>query len=382
MENTQRKLSSAQLACLIFILGMSLKLLILPILLIKSSGRAATLSFAALLIIDLMMLAVMIAAIVIAPEKSFTELLEELIGKWAAKVVYVVLVIYFFFKLALLSGDVQIFFSEGLLPDLHWTLYCIPFFATCALIGAGTARAIGRTAIVVAVFVGVAIIITFVLISAGVDFSLLLPITASGLKNVPKDLQRYAMWYGDFTILAAFIGCIKRTRKTCAAGITAGVISAVFVMFFAVSLIASFSDIADIIRFGQNISGLSLDAIGNEQQGRFDLVLFCIWLFAIFLKAGLFAYGAVNFTAATVPKLQGHKGWIAFVLAVLLFVESRFATQNTALHSFMIDFASIPALIIQSAVPIIALIAAAVGRHRQNKGNKSIVAANSGEDGL
>ena len=367
MENTERKLSTAQLACLVFILGLSLKLLILPILLIKSSGRDATLSFAALLIVDLIMLAVMIAAIVLAPQKSFCELLESLIGKWAAKAVYIVLVVYFFFKLVLLSGDVQIFFSEGLLPDLHWTLYSIPFFAMCAVIGAGTARAIGRTAQMIIVIVGVSIIMTLVLISAGVDFSLLLPVSASGLKNVPKDLLRYSMWYGDFTVLAAFIGSVKRTRKTYAVSIIAGVISAVFVMFFAVSLIASFSDIAEIIRFGQNVSGLSLDAIGNEQQGRFDLVLFCIWLFALFLKAGLFAYGTVHFTSATVPKLKAHKGWIAFSLAVLLFVTSRFVTQNTALHAFMIDFAAIPALIIQCFVPLIALIAAAVGRHKQNK---------------
>lgn len=382
METTERKLSSAQLACLVFILGMSLKLLILPILLIKSSGRDATLSFAALLSIDLVMLALMITAIVLAPEKSFCELLEGLIGKWAAKAVYAVLAVYFFFKLVLLSGDVQIFFSEGLLPDLHWTLYSIPFFAMCALIGAGTVRAIGRTAQMIVLFVGAAIIMTLVLISAGVDFSLLLPIKASGLKNVPKDLLRYSMWYGDFTVLAAFIGSIKRTRKTYAVSIIAGVISALSVMFFALSLIASFSDIADIIRFGQNISGLSLDAIGNEQQGRFDLILFCVWLFAIFLKAGVFAFGAVHFTCAVVPKLGAHKGWVGLALAVLLFTVSRFTTQNTALHSFMIDFAAIPALIIQCAMPLLALTAAIVGRRRQNKGAKTAVKAKSEEGDL
>ena len=382
MEHTERKLSTAQLACIIFILGMSLKLLILPILLIKSSGRDATLSFAALLTLDLIMLAVMIAAIVLAPEKSFTELLEGMIGKWAAKVVYIVLVVYFFFKLALLSGDVQMFFSEELLPDLQWTLYCMPFFAMCAIIGVGTARSIGRTAQIIAVIVGVAIIMTFVLICVGVDFSLLLPINAGGLKKVPTDLCRYAMWYGDFTVLTVFMGSIKRTKKTYALGITAGIISAVFVMFFAVSLIASFADIADIIRFGQNVSGLSLDAIGNEQQGRFDLVLFCVWLFALFLKAGIFTFGVVHFTTATVPKLDAHKGWIGLVIAVLLFVTSRLATQNTALHAFMISYAAIPALIIQSVVPVLTLIASLVGRHKQNKGCSAVVKPKNAEGDL
>lgn len=361
MLATERRINTAQLFTVVFILGMSLKMLMLPVLLLKAMGRDSVLGLSAILLSELICLGACIAAIVLAPEKSFTELLEGCVGKIAARAVLALFAVYFLFKLLLLSGEVRIFFCENLFGEFPWTLYSLPFFGLCVVMGMGSLRALGRCAQFLFPFIAVATVVMFVLIASGIDFRESFPIGEFGFANISRGTLRYAMWYGDYSALVVCLGAVKRTRKTAALSITAGVISSLSALFYMFGLTASFSNVCFLIRYGQNVTGMSHYALGNVMQGRFDLVLFCLWMISVFVKAGLFSYAVVFCIRAVVPVGRAP---VALGVGVVLYIATLFVPSAVGLHVFMTEYMFVPALIFQFATPALMLVVSLIGRRR------------------
>ncbi len=364
MVATERRISTAQLFTVVFILGMSLKMLMLPVLMLKAVGRDSVLGMAVVLGSEFICLAAMIAAVVLSPQKSFTELLEQCVGKIAAKIVFCLLALFFFCKLLLLSGEVRIFFSENLFGESPWSLYSLPFFGICVVMGMGSLRTLGRSVQFLFPFIVGATVVMFALIGTGVEFSEVLPIGEFGWRNVSRAAYRHAMWYGDHSVLIVCLGAVKRTKKTAAITAVAGVLSACVVLFFMFGLTATFSNVCYLIRYGQNVTGMSHYALGNVMQGRFDLMLFCVWMFSVFLKAGFFMYAVVFFVRAVVPV---NNAWPSLITGALLYGITLMITSATGLHTFMIRYAAAPALAFQFAVPAVMLLVALAGRRKQKR---------------
>lgn len=359
----EKRINTAQLFTLIFILGMSLKMLMLPVLLLKSGGRNAVAAMTVILLCELACLAVLLAALKLAPDKSFAELLRACMGRWAAKAVFLLFALFFFLKLVLLSGEVRIFFSENLFSEFSWCVYAIALFAFCVVVGKGTLRALARTAQFLFPLIVSATVLMFVL-SGITDYARALPLMENGWRNFFPTTLRYAMWYGDYSALVIVFGSLKRTKTTTVLSVLSAVAASVVVLFFTVGLTASFADVADLMRFGQNITGLSHNALGNAMHGRFDLVLFCVWLCSAFIKAGVFTYAVVYFIRSTVPCQPGIP---ALGVGVALYAVTFVCASATALHIFMLRYCAVPALVFQFAVPALALAAACAERYKTKR---------------
>ena len=379
MVATQRKISTAQLFTVIFVLGMSLKMLMLPVLLLKACGRDSVIAMAIVLVMELLCLSAMLAAVLLAPNKRFAELLADCFGKWASKGILLVMAVFFFAKLTLLSGEVRIFFTENLFKEFAWGVYSLPFFALCALFGMGATRSVGRAVQFLFPFIAIASLVMSALICRGVEFWEVLPIGGYGIKNVSAETTRYAMWYGDYSALAVFLGAVKRNRKTALWGSIAGISVSAVPMLFMLGLSAAFSNVCYLIRFGQNVTGMTQYALGNTVQGRFDLLLFCVWLLSAFLKAGIVSYAAVYCLCAVFPAKPPLTAWL---LGLILYIVSICFPSATGLHTFMIRFMAIPALVWQFAVPALSVFAAARYRRKIEKRRKTVrrAAAAKGDD--
>ncbi len=364
MVTTEKRITSAQLACIVFILGMSLKMLVLPVLLIKSVWRDAAVSIALILSIEFVCLIALTVAFIVAPDERFPVLVQKCFGKWVAKVLFVLFAVYFFFKLILLSGEVRIFFSENLFADFNWQAYSLPLFALCAVMGMGTARAIGRTAQFLLPCIVVAIVVLLALVGAGADLSGILPFLEHGAHNAMRDVVRFSMWYGDYSILVVFLGSVKRTKKTAVVTVAAGFAALLAVLFYSVILISAFSSVADYVRYGQNVMGMSPVMQANLMQGRFDLLFFCIWLFSVFVKAGVLSYAAVTFLCTALPVRQPL---CSLIFAALLYFVTMLWGSATGLQSFMIETCAVASFVFQFVAPIVALVVAFAGRHRVKK---------------
>lgn len=376
MVTTEKRITLAQLACIIFILGMSLKMLVLPVLLIKSSNRDAFLGMVFITVMELICLGAMIAAIIISPDMSFTELIEKCVGKVVAKMFYVAIIILLFFKLLLLFGDVRVFVTENLFPESDWNILSLPLLALCAVVGMGSLRALGRMSQFLAPIIIVATVILFCIIGIGVDYSGILPVGGNGFGDALRDMVYHAMWYGDYSVLVVCLGALRRTKKTALVTLSAGVLASAVVLFFTLVLTASFGSVAEYVRFGQNVTGMSNLTLGNATSGRFDLALFCVWTLSILIKAGILSYGAVYFLRSLFPCPR----WGASLgLCIVLYIVSLFCYSALGLHSFMLEYCSVIAFVVQTVIPVAALIFAIWGKRKGKKPAVSTLAKENGE---
>ena len=371
----EKRVSTAQLFAIVMILGTALKMMMLPVLLLKSSGRDSVIGLSVILAFELVCLGAAVAAIVLAPDKSFPELLESLVGKAGVKIIFSVLALFFLSKLILTSGEVRIFFSENLFAEFPWPVYAIPFFALCIMFGKGTARAIGRTCQFLLAFIVVATLVMLVLIGRGVDFEEILPLGRFGASFIATDMLKFSMWYGDYAVLAVFLGSVKRTRHTALLTMISGVLSSLVVLSFTLGLTASFANLCSLIRFGQNVTGMSHYALGNLLEARLDLMVFCVWMLGIFLKAGIFAYAVVYCVRVAVPS---NTIWPALISGAAMYIISVCIPSATGLHSFMSQIMAWPALILQIVVPALMLVAVLAHRGKENK-KKDANKTDSGE---
>ena len=364
MVAPERRITCAQLFTVVVVLGMGVKMLMLPVLLLKSCGRDSVLALMLLLALELTCLGASIVALVLAPQYSFADLLRATVGKVAAKIVCIVFAVYFLGKLILLSGEVRIFFCENLYNDFSWVLFAVPFFGLCFMFGKGTLRAIGRCTQFLFPFIAFATVVMFVLIGMGVEYAEVLPIGEFGWRTVSRTAFRYAMWYGDYSVLVVCLGAVKRTKGTAIATACAGVLASAIVLFFMFGITATFSNVCYLIRYGQSVTGMSHYALGNALQGRFDLVLYCVWMIAVFLKAGMFSYAAVYCLCSALPL---RRGWVSGVLSAGLYLLAVNIPSAAGLHDFMTRYLATPALILQFVVPAVMLTVAIAGRHIDKK---------------
>ena len=364
MVETEKRISTAQLFTVIFILGMGLKILMLPVLMLKVVGRDSVLGLAGMGVLELLCLGAMLAAVMLSPEKSFFDMTVELVGKAAAKIIFAFLAAFFFFKLLLLVGEVRVFFSENLLQNFSSTVYSLPLCGLCVVMGMGTLRAIGRTSQFLFPFIAVAMLCLFVFIGMGVDYSEIFPLGDCGFKSTFTNSFKHSMWFGDYSSLVAVIGSVRRTKRTATAGVIAGIIASLTVIFYMLGLTASFSNVCYLLRFGQNVTGMSHYALGDVMQGRLDVMLFCMWIVSVLVEAGFYSFTTVSCLEKVIPV---KKELLSLSAGVLLFAVLLLWQSTSDLQAFAINYFSVPAAVFQIAVPVFAVIVTAVARRREKK---------------
>lgn len=362
-EKSKISMSTGQLFVFTFTLGLSLKMLMLPVLLLKASGRSAAVSLAGVLLSEVLCLVVLGLAMKKAPDKSFLTLVRESLGKAGEKIIAVMLFAYFFLKLLLVTSGTQIFFAEGLLSEAPWGVYVLPLVAFCILFGMGTARQVGRCAQFLFPFIAVSTLVIFLLVSFGADYGNLLPLFEGAPLPFLKNAARYAMWYGDYSALIVFFGSVKRSKHTLLLTNLAGVLASVAVLMFSLGLIAAFSEVGDILRFGQNVVGLSRFTLLGPASGRFDLLVFCVWQLSAFIKAGVFMYAAGTFLSSV---LGISRGVASFSTGVLLYGAILLCGAPIDMHDFFGRLSWI-ALGVQFALPPFCLILAVLSARRERK---------------
>ncbi|MDE7395312.1 MAG: GerAB/ArcD/ProY family transporter, partial [Clostridiales bacterium] len=311
-----------------------------------------------------------------APDKSFLMLVREALGKAGEKIVSALMFVYFFLKALLVSNGTQIFFSEGLLSEAPWGVYVLPLVAFCILFGMGTARQAGRSAQFLFPFIAVSTLVIFALVSFGADYANLLPLFEDAPLPILKNAARYAMWYGDYSTLVVFFGSVKRSKHTLLLTNLAGVLASVAVLMFSLGLIAAFAEVGDILRFGQNVVGLSRFTLLGPASGRFDLLVFCVWQLSAFIKVGVFMYAASSFLSSL---LGIRRGVASLSTGILLYGAILLCSTPIDMHAFFGKLSMI-ALVVQFVLPLFCLILACVSARRSRKEDGAEESQEEGEE--
>ena len=119
------RLSLRQFVLLTFMLAMAMKMFNLPVLVLRMCGRDAFVSLIVELVIDLALLALVLAVVLTSGGKSFYDLIAAAFGRVTARVTAAVAGLYYLCKLYFMLVDVRLFFSNTVFPTSVGALHLL-----------------------------------------------------------------------------------------------------------------------------------------------------------------------------------------------------------------------------------------------------------------
>lgn len=357
ISKNHKQITTKQIFMLIFLIGMSIKIFLMPVLLLKNSGRDSYIPVIAFLIIEFICLTVLLKVNKMCPDSTFFELLESIFRKIGAKIVTAIIALYLIFKLMLVITDVKVFFIVSIYENLPWPVFVIPLLVLYAVIASKGLKSIARTSEIFAPFVAVSVILMCFLMSENIDFTHLLPFMEHGAEKSINSFLKFPMWYGDFSVFIVFLGYIKRTKNTNKVAMISCAITSAIVLLFALMVFSAYADVGHLLQYGQNVSNLTQITLAGFNLGRLDIIIFGIWLISVLIKGAL-VFFIVARSAEYVVGLKNTK-YMGFILAGVTYILLVFVFPNEILfRDLLISYLSIPTLIVQYSIPILMIIGA------------------------
>jgi len=379
MENQAQHLNSApngsakqstgkQLVGIIFMLAMATKMFLLPIYLLRSTGRDAYIIMAINGAADLVSLVVMLAAIKKAGDADFFELMVGLLGKIGAKIAVALIALFLFFKLNISVGETLAFYGTNVFTDFNKTLMIIVLLVFLAAAANHTLRSICRLNEFFVPIVGLCLaVLIAIVIMTSFDLANIFP----ALQNTgafKHGLISHASWLGDFTPLILFVGRTKMKKHTVWFAGGAGVIGTCVALFFAIVMSAAFGNVPTLADTTTNISNILQFSMGNV-YGRIDMISSILWSIAIFIEAALFSYAVCRCVAFVIGKNFHFR--ISLGVCAALYIVQVFALVDPV--NFSAVYASVYGSAISTvfgiAAPVLALIGAVVNNKRGKQNN-------------
>ncbi len=365
-----KQASGKQLVVVVFVLSLAAKMFLLPIYLIRETGRDGYLVLVLCVALDLVTLGMMLVAMWLSRDTDFFTLLESVFGKVGARITVAFIALFLFFKANVATAETVTFYSDNVFADFDVALMIIVLLVFLAVAAMHTLRALCRLNELVTplIVVGVIVLVAIVLMT-GFDPSNIYP-AAQTPENVFGAFARHAAWAGDFTPLIMFIGRTNVKKRTLVASSVSGAVGTAAPVFFAVVLSAAFGNIPMYVDSSTNIANILQFSLGNV-YGRIDLLSSVLWSVAAFVETALFFYSACRCVEYVIGK-NAHTAVALATCAALYFVQV-FAMTDPTIFSVVMSsvYSSALSLGFTLIVPTLAIICGAVVRKRNGRAEKS-----------
>ena len=144
---------------------------------------------------------------------------------------------------------------------------------------------------------------------------------------------------------------------------TAGAVGTCVAVFFALVLCAAFGNVPSLIDSSTNITSILQYSIGNV-YGRIDLFSSILWSVGAFMETAFFFYCTARCIAFVIGRNNAF--WIALGTCVALYCTQIFAMTDPTIFSTVVTSAAaaVTVPIFTAAIPLLALVASIVERHR------------------
>ncbi len=358
------KFSLRQFTLITFLIGLAMKMFNLPVLMLRLCGRDA---FVVLLIeaaADFVLLAAVITIIVCSHGMTLFELLEKAFGGVVTRIVALVVGLFWLFKLFIMLVDVRIFFSNTVFTAPLEAVHVLPLIALLIYFALKPLSSAGRLGELFTPAVVISMVLLGALTVSKVDFGGLRPLLAEGSEPIAKGLSSLFMWFGDFTLLLMATGKADGGKKLFFA-LPAGIAAFACMTLFSAVLFASYGDMPELLSYGHSISNITQYAVGSFKFGRFDLLIFAMWLSAVFVSSGIIA----AFFARCMNYVFGGKvGRVILIVGgAAVYVATMLTVNLNTVTEFAMVYFNIPAAIVQYGLPVVCAIALIAGSRKKYK---------------
>jgi len=385
-----KSVSVRQFAFLTFIIIAAQKLLVLPVFLLRTGGRDSYISVAVMLLVEVVVLVIIMLAIK-KTDKNFFQVLERAAGSILGRVIAAVMLVVMVIKILLFISVLRVFFVGALGQNLRDWLAIGLLCALMFYIATKSLRGLGRLGEIFLPLCVVAILALGFFASGNIRPRLIMPFLENGMRPVMDNLWFFPLWFGDLAVMVIFLGQVKLHKRNAdaqytkhnaqlqnadikstgknhfiKAGVIAAVLGSVAVLYFCTVLFMTYADVAPLLNYSANVSGLLLYSSQSYRYGRFDIPIFCLFILSLFVVLALFFYAATRHVSyITKAKNNTIVSGVCAVAVYLLFLI--FCRTEHALFSFSLTRIRFFAVFNSIIIPVFILIAACVlGRSKRS----------------
>lgn len=359
--------SSRQFGIAAFLIIMAQKMFLLPTMMIKTGGQSSYISVIFVLLLEFFVLFLIMFTVKLQPNRSLYNLLDKGAGKAGGKIIAALMLFCIGLKMTLLMSELRVFFNINLGESLPDWIAAIPVCMFLFLTGVKTLRGIGRLSEITTPFILIIMVVLFLMVAGNVDFSRLLPVLGDGIAPIFKNVSLYPLWFGDIPYMLIFLGQVKKDKKFFLyAPVGAGLGGTIALVFSSVLFIV-FGGIPHLLDYGNNISGTLLYSASSYIFGRFDLIIFSVWIFTLFIQLALVFYLFTR-NLKYIFDVKGNS-IVSIISAVFVYIMIVFIfREEHPLYYFcVLPIVRVSALFNHYLVPVFVFIVAAVLKARQNK---------------
>lgn len=238
-----------------------------------------------MLLIEVLMIYLLIKLKEANQNKTIFEILNQKLGKFFTKTIYVLLFLYFLMRILVILNENYAFLKELVYEDATFFNYIVCILPVVnALVFYGL-RTLGRTAQFFFWFIVFGLLSIFMIGIFSTTFSFpILHFELSSLVHIPKLM----FWFGDFLFLLLFIDKVKledNFGKTIMRYVflTVGLLAVLYFIFYGLYEYATFmynGALADIVQF----------SLINDNIGKADIISVLTKMFAIFFQVSVMFY--------------------------------------------------------------------------------------------
>lgn len=305
-------------------------------------------------IIDAVFFALIIWANHICPDLTFYDLLVKTIGKFLAKLVMVLLVIYFLFTALMPYEAVRNVFANNLFDTLPWQGFAIFLvFAVGYLVFCGL-KTIGRSAELYLVILVTCVTLLFLLGIFTANFENILPLFDAKLDKIANSYLDHSLWFGDYMIFFCLIGRVDTSKK--ALKFWDVLIYAGLIVVYAVGYITFYCLYTDLSSSQTSLlSSISSFSLIELSIGRADWLLVIICQIASVLSLSTYTYCIADSLNNIIGKK--HYAICAIISIATIYVLDivLFSHTGTSVHGYL-HLTGIVALIIQTILPLLCIL--------------------------
>lgn len=285
-----KQVSTRQFVVVQFLVALAVKMFMLPALMLRVVGKDSYIVMLAWIAFEFVDLTFVVLLARRNPDKTMYEILTDAFGKVVSRVIVALFTLFVCAKGLLVLGELKTFFVVTMYADINWVVMLIPLMALLCAFGIRSLRSIGRTAELITPVIVVSTLVLSGLLLGDIEFANLLPVMENGFAPIKKGMLTFPMWFGDVSFLLMFLGSIKINRGFIWKSYLSKLVATALVMLFSVTLFSTYANVSTLIDYGNNVSNMTQLSMGAQDNGRFDLMFYCIWLFTVFLKLALIFY--------------------------------------------------------------------------------------------
>ncbi len=321
-----KQISTKQFSAILFLSAIAMKMFLVPALMLRVVGKDGYLVMLGYIALEFIGLTFLVLIARRNPDKTLFEILSDLLGSVISRVIVAFIAAFAGLRCVLMITELKMFFTMTMYEQMNWTLMLIPLIALLVAFSFRPLRATGRACELLLPIILISSLVLSTLLLGDIDLNGLLPIVEGGIKPLLKGAIAFPMWFGDTLLLSLTLGKIKTSKHFVAAAYVTKGIASVLSMLFAVSLFSAYSNVSTLVDYGNNVSNMTQFSLEAQDYGRFDLLLYCVWMLSVFITLTLsfrMLTRSVEFIAS-----NGSHRVVGFICGAVLYVLVAFVLKN------------------------------------------------------